>query len=991
MILGVPPPASIAESDIWSGRLRSGVAGASLVVVILALLGVAGWLLGVPELATLGTGSRPMMPSGVVVLLAGAVSLRALGSSRAHELRWRVRLCALLVLAISVPGLGLEEGWVSANSAEMLFRLRWLDWPPTSVGAASCYVLLGVALLLSTLPGQRAWEWTQYLAAMLGGVALVALVGLTFRLLRLDLAIPSLGIALPVALGLVATSFGLMLTRPASRLLQLLEHDSPGAIFVRRLVPLAIGLPLLAAWLQVLGVRVGWFESVESAGALTVVGIAAGVVLILWTSSRLDEMNHRRSIAEGREATQRQWLEATLASIGDAVITFDDEGRVSLVNPAAEELLELEASDAIGREVGDVLTLVDEVTGAPLGSPLHRAFSGGFGRGLAGEPAVLRSDGSLRAVEVAATPIHGTRDRLTGGVLVLRDVSVDRARAHAEREAFMALDQRVAERTEALDYTMNVLRESTELLRTITATTPELIVAKGRDGRIIMINAAALELMGMHSDQIIGRREEEVLGDTEETRLSVRHDRQVIESGRPVVVEERRTVGGVARTYLVTKSPLREESDHVFGVVGVATDITERKRAQVELEQLLVAEHRLRGEAERANRAKDEFLAIVSHELRSPLNALKGWSQILAGASTLEPELINSAAAAIKRNIDHQTRLIDDLLDTSRIISGKLELNLYCLNLAEVVAAALDLSREPAQAKHIELRVSCKDSMVPVEGDFDRLQQVISNLLSNAIKFTPEHGTVDVVLQQSADEIELTVTDNGIGIDPDFLPHVFDRFSQADTSMTRNFLGLGIGLALVRNLVELHHGSVRAASRGPHQGAAFTVVLPRARGDVLPRLGNHEVERPLGRPLDGVTVLLADDEQSAREVMRLMLVNAGASVREFDSGEALLAFWHGDEPLPERAVLLLDIAMPGSSGLSVLRRLRATGRRRPVPAVACTAFTHLADERFAEAGFQSRLGKPVQEDRLIETLIDALGRTSEIQTPTPLFEVVRAS
>lgn len=974
MIFGIPPFWSIRRLDSWAARLRSGVVAASGLVAILALVAVAGWVAGVPALATLGTDSRPLMPTGVLVLLAAAGALRMLGGPRAFELRWRVRLCALVVLVIALPGIALEEGWVSSRSPALVEQLRWLDWPPTSVGAASCYVLLATAMLLATLPGRRAWEWTQYLAAMFGGVALVALVGLTFRLVQLDLAVPSLGMALPMALGLVATSFGLMITRPASRLLQLLEQDSPGAIVVRRLVPLAVCLPLLAAWLQALGVRVGWFESVESAGALTVVGIGAGVLLILWTSRRLDDMNQRRSLAEGREATQRQWLEATLASIGDAVITLNYEGRVSLLNPAAEELLAVKAADAVGRDISDVLTLVDEVTGAPLGSPLHRAFSEGFERSLAGEPAVQRPDGRLRGVEVSSAPIRGSRDRLTGGVLVLRNVSADRARAHAEREAYAALDLRVAERTQELDHTMTVLRESTELLRTIAATTPELIMAKGRDGRIIMVNDATLELMGLTREQLVGHREEDVLGDSAETRSSVEHDYQVIETGSSLVVEEQRTVGNVTRTYLVTKSPLREENDHVFGVVAVAMDITERKRAQVELEQLLAAEHRLRGEAERANRAKDEFLAIVSHELRSPLNALKGWSQILAGATELEPELISNAAAAIKRNIDHQTRLIDDLLDSSRIISGKLELNLYSLNLAEVVENAVDQSRELAKAKQIELRILCEDDMVPVEGDFDRLQQVVSNLLSNAIKFTPAQGTVELSLKQTATQVELTVTDNGIGLEQDFLPHVFDRFSQADTSMTRGYLGLGIGLALVRNLVELHHGSVSAASPGPQQGSAFTVLLPRAQGRVSSRSAHPEAARHVGRPLEGVTVLLVDDEQSAREVMRLMLINAGASVREFDSGEALLALWQSDESIPAPAVLVLDIAMPGSSGFAVLHRLRATDRQPAIPAVACTAFTHLTDESFIEAGFQSRLGKPVQEDRLIDTLLVALDR-----------------
>lgn len=964
----------MGDTGLWAARLRCGAVGASALIALLALLGLVGWVADIPELTTLGADSRPMMPSGVFMLMLFALGLRMLGSERAGELRWPVRGVGTLALLLAALGIGLEMGWLPEPGTGALALLSELESRPTSAGTACCYGLLAAGMVLATLKGQRAWEWSQFFAVAVAGVALVALVGLTFRLVRLDLAVPSLGMALPVALGLAAGSFGLMVTRPSSRLMQLLEHDSPGAVIVRRLVPLAVCLPLLAGWLQALGQRVGWFENVESEGALTVAVIVACLTLILWTSSRLDEMNQSRSLAERREATQRQWLDATLANIGDAVLTVNDECRVSFLNPAAEALLEAKAAAAVGRDVGELLTLVDEATGEPLGGPLRTAFSRGVSLSLDGEPAVRRRDGSLQAVEVTSTPIRDHRDRLMGGVMVLRDVSTNRARAHAEREAYAALDRRVAERTRALDRTMTVLRESTTLLRTIAASTPELIVAKGRDGRIMMVNPAALQVMGLSQAQVIGRSEADIFGDDGETAVSAANDRRVIETGRPAVVEEHRTIGGISRTFLVTKSPLRDEDGVVFGLVGVAKDITDRKRAQLELEQLLVAEHKLRGDAERANRAKDEFLAIVSHELRSPLNALKGWSQILSSAKTLDTGLVGRAADAIKRNIDHQTRLIDDLLDTSRIISGKLDLNLYRVNLVDVVGVALDLSREPAAAKQIELRFDCDYAVVPVEGDFDRLQQIVSNLLSNAIKFTPEAGLIEVSLKQQEEHVELSVADNGIGIEPDFLPHVFDRFSQADTSMTRRYLGLGIGLALVRNLVELHGGSVRAASAGAKQGAVFTVVLPRARSGASVKGANPEGPGPEARVLDGVVAYVVDDEDDAREVMRLMLSNAGAQVRTFESGEALLEIWGTTTLLPMPAVLVLDIAMPGASGFEVLREIRKMDHLPQVPAIACTAFTHLGEDCFAEAGFQSRLGKPVEEDRLIDTVLDVLGR-----------------
>ncbi|CAL94434.1 conserved hypothetical two-component hybrid sensor and regulator [Azoarcus olearius] len=959
----------------WEGRLRRAASWAGWLVAFIALIGAIGWVTGLPQLTSFGDSSPPILPSSVAVLGFMALALWSLRHLEGTPRRVVVGVCVGGIVIVAVAALVLDFGLLQKHDA-VIFLLSALFEPyPTSVGTACCYLLLAGALWLAAVDSRSAWEWSQFLAIAVGGVILVALIGLTFRMVRLDVAVPSLGMALPVATALAAASFSLLVMRPASRLVQLLEHDSPGALIFRRLVPMAVGLPLLVAWLQALGLRAGWFESTESEGVLTVAAIVAGVGLILQMSSRLDEMNLSRSQAERRADTQRQWLEVTLANIGDAVVTVNDEVRVSFMNAAAEALLDVRAAAAIGQPVAELLTLVDGSSSEPLACPLHAAFSLARTVAVEGEPAVRHRDGTLQAVEVTATPIKDHRERVVGGVMVLRDVSVGRAREHAEREAYAALDRRVAERTRALDRTMSVLRESTTLLRTIAASTPELIVAKSRDGRIMMINPAALQAMGMSRAQVVGRKEEELFGDAEDIRRSAENDRRVIETGRPVVVEERRTVQEGARTYLVTKSPLRDAQGQVFGLVGVAKDITERKRAQQDLEQLLAAEHRLRGEAERANRAKDEFLAIVSHELRSPLNALKGWSQVLIGSREPDAALVARAAEAIKRNIDHQTRLIDDLLDSSRIISGKLDLALHRVNLVDVVNAVLDLSTDSAQDKHIELRFACDVEELYVDGDFDRLQQVLSNLLSNAIKFTPEGGRVQVRLLCTERSAELSVTDNGIGIEPDFLPHVFDRFSQADTSMTRRYLGLGIGLALVRNLVELHGGTVQASSAGSNQGAMFTVILPRARKQLGRGSAANEPRWTPDRLLAGVTAFVLDDDPDAREVMRLMLDRAGATVRAFDTSEALLETWRDPAPLPNPAVLLLDIAMPGDSGFEVLRRLRLIGRD-PVPAIAVSALTHLDESQFSTAGFRGRVGKPVEEAVLIQTIAGVLGRSA---------------
>jgi PAS domain S-box-containing protein len=365
---------------------------------------------------------------------------------------------------------------------------------------------------------------------------------------------------------------------------------------------------------------------------------------------------------------------------------------------------------------------------------------------------------------------------------------MDARRREAERAlraAYAELDRRVIERTAALERATALVHERTRLLGTITASTPDLIVAQDLDGRVLLANPAWLEAMGRTEADALGRRAIDLTRDPEEARRSAEHQRAIVESGHSSVVEEVFTGSGGPRTYLTTKSPLRDEQGRIVGLVGVATDITDRKRAERELESLVATEQRLREEAERANRAKDEFLAIVSHELRSPLNALRGWGHLLASTRPLDPALVERATAAIKRSVEHQARLIDDLLDTARIMSGKLTLEPRPLNLVEVVHAALDTARPAAAAKHVELRAAFDHPVVTVEGDGGRLQQVVTNLLSNAIKFTPENGRVEVGVLLAGDRIRLSVHDDGIGIAPEFLPHVFDRFTQADTSTTR--------------------------------------------------------------------------------------------------------------------------------------------------------------------------------------------------------------
>ncbi len=387
------------------------------------------------------------------------------------------------------------------------------------------------------------------------------------------------------------------------------------------------------------------------------------------------------------------------------------------------------------------------------------------------------------------------------------------------------------------------------------------------------------------------------------------------------------------------------------------------------MERAQEANHR----SELACRAKDDFLGVVSHELRTPLNAVLGWSQLLRGPSASDPEVLAKGLRVIDRNARAQAKLIEDILDVSGIITGKLRLEPRPLDLEGVIRAALDVIRPAAEAKKIEL---CSTVTAPatVSGDPDRLQQVVWNLLFNAVKFTPEGGRVEVTLGRLNRTATIVVRDDGRGIDPEVLPHVFERFWQADTSSTRRHGGLGLGLAIVRHLVELHGGVVRADSPGLGLGATFTVRLPaRDEADGAPRLSRDSAPEPLRGQLAGMRVLVVDDERDARELIAATLTSAGAAVTVASSVPEALA--RLARAVPD--VLVSDLGMPGEDGHALIRKVRASGRLSRLPALALTAYASPEDaRRTVLAGFHTHLPKPVEPGVLTAVVASLGGRAS---------------
>ena len=415
----------------------------------------------------------------------------------------------------------------------------------------------------------------------------------------------------------------------------------------------------------------------------------------------------------------------------------------------------------------------------------------------------------------------------------------------------------------------------------------------------------------------------------------------------------------------------------------MANDITGRKRAEEEREQLLDKEQKAREEAEAANRTKDEFLATVSHELRAPLNAMLGWAQILK-STKVDEKTLTHAIEIIERSARTQSKLIEDLLDTARIVSGKLRLDIQPVDLTSLIENAVDVLRPAAEAKEIEIQLMLKAGREVITGDPDRLQQVVWNLLSNAIKFTPKRGRVEVHLDRADPHVRVTITDTGKGISPEYLPFIFDRFLQADKSSTRRSTGLGLGLSLVRHLVELHGGSVYAKSPGEGLGASFIInlplraVLPQASAGEPPVFGGAGV---LGAPsLEGLWVLVVDDEADARELIATLLHQCGAKVTPVGSaGEALNVVMAGESGRrPD--VVVSDVSMPEVDGYELMRRVRelAPDRGGRIPAVALTAYGRSIDRiRALSAGFQMHMPKPVEPAELATVVASLTGLASK--------------
>jgi PAS domain S-box-containing protein len=669
---------------------------------------------------------------------------------------------------------------------------------------------------------------------------------------------------------------------------------------------------------------------------------AGEVIGLIGISS--DITNRKR--AEVAMQEQTKLLQVIIDSIGDGLILANQQGEFVLFNRAAVGIFGQLSNEKSCEEWSSTygLFLADQKTFFPAAElPLARAIKGEYVNDV--EVFVRREGSESRWISISGYPVVDVSSEIKGGVIVCRDIT-ERKQAEA------------------------AMQESEERFRNMANNAPFKVWVTDSTGYCTFFSESWYEFTGQSEETGLGFGWINALHpeDREQAKNAflTANERQ-----EPYRVEYRlrRKDGGYSWA-IDAAAPRFSESGQFEGYIGSVIDITERKQVETERDMVLQLEQAARAEAERANRIKDEFLAVLSHELRSPLNPILGWSQLLVGGK-LNATQTAKAFETIERNARLQSQLIEDLLDVSRILQGKLRLNVAPVNLATIIPSAVETVQLAAQAKKIQIHTLLSHDVGKVVGDTSRLQQIVWNLLSNAVKFTPEGGRVEVRLGQIEGQAQIQVTDTGKGILPDFLPYVFDHFRQEDGATTRKFGGLGLGLAIVRQLIELHGGTVFAESAGVGQGATFTVRLPLLNDDS--RRQEEEAVNGAACPnlsslsLAGLRILVVDDELDSRDFVAFVLEEAGAEVISLSSAaEALESI---EQTAPD--FLVSDIGMPQMDGYMLINRIRTqlAPEYGQLLAIALTAYAGEANERqVLQAGFDKHLAKPIDPTQLVATV-----------------------
>ena len=674
-------------------------------------------------------------------------------------------------------------------------------------------------------------------------------------------------------------------------------------------------------------------DAARRLNTVSIVGVSAFLALLVVFLSfvRRDLAGRARAEADARDSEEQ--LRTILRSIGDGVLVTDAGGRVTFLNPIAEQLTGWSTSDALGRPVEEIFRIMNEESRKSVESPIRKVIRQGVVIGLANHTILIARDQTETPIADSGAPVKGVSGNVFGVVLVFRDIT----------------EQRRAER-------------ATQRLAAIAASTEYAIVGETLDNVITDWNPGAESLFAYTAEEMLGRRMVE-LGPPDDPNLSAHLTREILEGRRAGEFDaRRRTRDGRWLDVAVSLYPIRASDGTIIGISRLMRDVTERRRQEAELDAA-------RQRAEEANAAKDRFLATLSHELRTPL------TPVMASVHRLERrgdlgEGVSESLAMIRRNVELEARLIDDLLDITRIARGKMTVDRAPLDLHEVLRGVVQSSRSEFFARDLALELHLDAADHNCVGDGARLQQIFWNLLRNAAKFTPAGGHVSVTSENpSPHRIRVRVEDDGQGIAAELLTRLFEPFEQGDTTRARRGGGLGLGLAIARNLAELHLGSISAASEGEGRGASISVELPTTTEQPQHAAGSLQDDRVAGAR-SRTSILLVEDDVDSGEALSHLLLEAGFQVRTADRSAAAAALF-GERPAD---ILVTDIGLPDGSGLSLLASLKAINPR--LQGIVLSGYGMEEDMQKSRAlGFAEHFVKPLNLNRLIAAL-DRLASTT---------------
>jgi PAS domain S-box-containing protein len=641
------------------------------------------------------------------------------------------------------------------------------------------------------------------------------------------------------------------------------------------------------------------------------------VAALVWLLER--NLRVRQKAAEAINA-QREWLRVTLASIGDAVIATDIEGRVVLLNNVAQSLTGWSQAEAETQSLETVFRIVNQDSRQPAENPVRRALREGKVVGLANHTLLIARDGTEKPIDDSAAPIRNRDGKLIGVVLVFRDVT----------------ERRQADRA---------LRESEEKYRNIVETANEGIWLLDANARITFANRRMAEILRCTVEEVLGHAKWDFILPEDQEKVRALYERRRAGISEQADIRFLRKDGTTIWTLMAAR-PLFDEQGTFQGALDLFTDVTERRRAEESLRE--------------ADRRKDEFLAMLAHELRNPLAPIRNALQLLKLAGN-DPGVSQRARELMERQVEYLVRLVDDLLDVSRIMRGKIELRSEPVELATVLARAVETTQPIIDEEGHELTVVLPSGPLWVHGDVVRLAQAVGNLLNNAAKYTEQGGKIRLSAGQEDHQAVIRVRDTGVGIAAEQVPHIFEMFVQGDRRTKNARGGLGIGLSLVRALVRMHGGSVAAHSAGVGKGSEFVVRLPLLERGQAEVRRNEQVEQ---MPAAGSTprrVLVVDDSPDAADSLALLLQLEGHQVRVAYDGQSALEQAEADPP----DIAFLDLGMPNMDGFELVQRFRKSPRLQRVVLVAVTGWGQEEDRRRTRAaGFDDHLVKPVQPEAL---------------------------